>query len=244
VTRPPKLKERDELPASNALYHFPASLSAYGDVAGYDLGNPAGLLVYVVDFVNRPQPKVTHEKIQSGMQLPRGREKLRQLLRAAVQEDSDLASPSVDVIRDRTGGIHWEHTLEVVPGGAEWRHHAHILSADAFYNLIASLLMSKENREALAQCRHEPCGKFFVVEKPAKGRPQSVYHDEKCRRAANDAGAAARQRASRTLKLALKLLGWASKDKAIAALKLARKDYPDATPEQLVSYVRRARKHK
>jgi hypothetical protein len=249
VTGAPTLKERDGLAASNALYHLPASLSAYGDVTGYDLGSPVGLLEYVVDFVNRPQTKVTLERhgtkldgepvFRAADQLRvRGREKLRRLLLAAVTDDPDFANPSEDFIRERTGGIHWEHRLEHVPGGAGWRHHAHILDADAFYNLIASLLMSAEHRQALAQCA--PCGRFFMVEKPVKGRPQSVYHDEKCRRAANDAGAAARQRASRTRKAALKILGAskASKTEPKAAIKRAQLEYPEATAEQLANHAK------
>jgi hypothetical protein len=253
VTNEPALKERDGLAASNALYHLPTSLSAYGDIKGYDLGSAVGLLEYVVNFVNRPLPRTrigTEEPFKGVLLGPTTlhgpREKLKKLLYAATSGDPDLLHPSEDLISrcSNSSEIHWEHALERAPGGAEWRHHAHILGAEAFYNLILSLLMSPQNRAALAQCKHEPCGKFFMVEKPVKGRPQSVFHDEKCRKAANDGGAAARQRAKRARDAALKLHGGASKFKAAADIKLAQLAHPHATPEELISHVRRARKHK
>jgi hypothetical protein len=253
VTPKATIKEPDDyspnlggLDANHAVYHLPSSLSAYGAFDAHDFGNALGLLKYVAAFVNRPRPKITADQIRAGVQIPRGQKKLEQLLRVAVHgpdspDDPNLANPSDEFLRHHTAGIHWMHQLELVPGGAEWKHHAHILDADAFYNLIATLLMSEVNRDAVAQCQYSECGKFFIVERPVKGRPQSVYHDEACRRNANDAGATTRQRDRRTRLAAIEILrglGFASSDKRTAAVKRAQLEHPNSTADQLASHAR------
>jgi hypothetical protein len=241
VTTSPTLKERDEW--GGALFHFHPSLNAYGDVSKYDLSSVVGLLKLVIDFVNRPQPKLSYAQIQAGgVQMPRGRDGLRQLLHAAVHGGNpDLANPSqefLEKIREQASNIHWMHRLERASGGVEWRHHASISDAEAFHTLIASLLMSQENRALLAQCRH--CGKFFVVQAPLKGRPQTRYDTEDCRKAANDAGAGARQIARRARLAAMNILrgGKASRTTMAAAVKQAQLAHPDATAEDIARHAK------
>jgi hypothetical protein len=258
VTDKAESVERDVLAANAALYHLPTSLSAYGDTTRYDLSSPVGLLEYVVEFVNRKPAQ--HSLVV-------GRERLRQLLRVAVHgadvngppapDGLDLANPSEALISrcsDRSE-IHLEPRFDSVPGGPEWRLHVHILGAEGFYNLIASLLMREENRARLKRCRYlgkagkepEPaCEKFFIVQPRAKhdGPPNVLYCSHEHMRAANTAGSKARQSASRARKAALKIHGGASKVKAAADIKQAQLAHPDATPEELIGHVRRARKHK
>jgi hypothetical protein len=249
----------EELPAAGGLFHLPNSLAcAYGPFTAYDLTSAAGLIRYTIDFVNRPQTMLTSEQLLAGpVQLPRGRERLRQLLRAAARGaqagDPDLVNPSAEWltdIRQRARGIQWRSRLERTPTGVEWRHHAFIEDADAFYSLVATLLMSEENRREFGQCRY--CDAFFVVEKRAQheGRPERLYCKREHRTAAHAEGGAGRQRDRRTRQRAVQILvksglGLASSRMAVAE---AFKNHPGTTPEQLAdrarALVKGARKHK
>jgi hypothetical protein len=228
--------DRSQLAVSGVVYHLPSSLGAYGDTAGYDLGNAVGLLRFVVDFVNRkPEPY----KYGTTQVMPVGREPLQQLLRVAVRgpslpSDLDLQNPTdeaIENIRGRISRIHWEHQLEWTPTGVEWRHHAHILDAESFYWLIVTLLMNADTRASLAQCR---CEQFFVLDKAARGRPQ-MYHNEECATAANAATADERQRNLRKRRAAAAIVKGSSASEARIqdAIKQAFKDDPSATPKQL-----------
>lgn len=202
---------------------------------------------YVVDFANGRTGRM------HAFERPRNLHQLRDLLRIAARgpskpEDPDLERPSdefIDVIRERAGrGIHWKHSLDRASGGAQWRHHAHITDADGFLALIASLLMSESNRDLLGQCHH--CGKFFIVRAPARGAPRRIYDSEACRKAANDAGASARQRERRVRLAAMGILkaGKASRDRLTAAVKRAQLENPGARAEQLAEQARKVMREK
>jgi hypothetical protein len=246
--------DRKTLFAAEALFHFPPSLAAaYGDFAGYDLSSETSLIKYTIDFVNRPHRKVTPEQIKLGVILPRGREALRQILRVAVHGPSapgepDLRNPSdefiIDIRHRAAKGIAWKHRLERTPTGAQWRHHAFIQDADAFYALLATLLMSEEHRREFGQCKH--CDRFFLVQKREQhdGRPERLYCCKEHRSATHAKGGAARQRDRRTrLKAGNLLKGHPSAANMVTDV---FRDHPDATAEQLASYAktRAARKHK
>jgi hypothetical protein len=229
--------DRDTLVVNDdVIYHFPASLAAaYGSFARFDLGTVAGLLDYVAEFVNRRE--------KHGTEFPQvrtvGRENLRRLFRAAVHGpsapgDIDLANPSDELLNDlrqRTRDSVRKSSLDRKTGGAGWRHHVFIESADEFYVLLTILLMNEQHRHELAQCKH--CDIFFVVKKRAQreGRPERVYCTPQHRIDAHEKGAAGRQRKARACRKLGKRHG---EDQNRAAVQRAFDENPSATVEQLV----------
>jgi len=220
------------------------------------------LLQYVVAFVNRKPESYKDGTVQVRSI---GRRRLKELLHVAVgspvphvdppvvragtpqprpfEPPIQLENPSdeeLEKVRQATTGatnIRWEHQLERTSAGVEWRHHAHIQNADAFYWLIVTLLMNADARSTLAQCAQ--CPEFFVLAKASKGRPQ-VYHNEDCAKAANAAGADERQRNLRKRRAAIEMLkgSTASKSKVQEAVKLAFHAHPKETAEQLAGRAR------
>jgi len=248
----------DELPVAGALFDVSSVAPAYGETVGHDLSTVAGLLKYTIDFVNGeekrrkrppPIPPPTEKRIVSITSIeerPLGRERLRNLFHAAKADtpapgEPDLRKPSVEFladIRQRARRILWQPRLErTSAGGAEWRHHAIIQDADAFYSFIATLLMSEENRREFGQCLH--CGRFFIVQKREQhdGRPERLYCPGTDHRdQAHAKGAADRQRRVRARRRAVELLkGWRG---AANVVDDVSKEHPDATAEQLAERAR------
>ena len=234
------------LASSGVLYHLPNSVTeAYGAPTGFNLSTPTGLLGYVIRFVNGPRRRIRADDLHAGpATLPIGREQLGALLHSAVHGpahpgDIDPADPSdadLRAISTRAENqIRWMHALDRAPAGAVWQHHAYVLGFDGFFALVAGLLMDSRVRAEVAQCRHAPCGRYFLVPDRSMGRPQRLYCCTAHRIAVNDAGARDRQRARRQrARVTRELLDKGiPRLKAVSAVAQAYKELPTATDAAL-----------
>lgn len=185
------------------------------------------LLGYVCIIVNAQQHSIAPPQIKRW-----GRE-LTDLLQDAL--DNKLENPSDEFLADIGNrfekGIRWDRRLERAPGGAAFRHEAHIVGKDGFHALLAVILMHAKYRHLIRRCPQ--CGSFFVRE------GKQVFCTKECAAAANDAGVLQRQKNQRLRRKAEALLSTASSEKRAAAVKQAQKDHPDATPEQLAEHAKR-----
>jgi hypothetical protein len=237
----------DEVPAGGALFHLPSALRAYGPATRYDLRTPLGLLKYAVAFVQQPRRKVSRMaagELRAGIQLPVGRDRLCGLLADAVRGGGALANlgeAEIAAIRRCAAEIRWESRLERTSAGVTWRHHAHVLGADGFYALVATLiadgvLVDKDHGSLLRQCTR--CKKFFFVRPRAQheGRPEKKYCGKTCRKKAHAKGGVARQRVRRARQQLIRT--GVARSKAHDAVRHVYADHRDATAEQLVSYAK------
>ncbi len=238
------------------LFHLPDFLKqAYGDTSGYDLSDKAGLLRYVVDFVNRPEPKTSmtkgipeppykrdpghHVHITVVGSRSFGKTRLRQLLHDAVHRTKHSEKEEetfISDLRQHVAGMTWMQRLD----GASQAllHHAFIHNAEQFYALVAFLLVNEDYRQLVAQCRYEPCSTFFLIEthERARGRPMRVYCSSKCRRLAHSEGSAARQNRRRAKLLLVK--DGCPREDSYDAVERAFKKHPDATAKQLAEHAK------
>lgn len=133
------------------------------------------------------------------------------------------------------GRIEWKLSLD---RGIGWRVCGVVNEPEGFVAVITSLLLNKEHREFLGQCRNKKCGRFFVVER-GEGKPRTIYCGDDCMLKANAAGSAARQRDRYKRRRAADLLveGWhgrlPTEESIKSAIRGAFKTDPAATAEQL-----------
>jgi predicted RNA-binding Zn ribbon-like protein len=226
------------IPAA-ARVHFPASLRAYGPLVGHDLADPRGLLGYAIRFVNG---KEWNPDEQRPIGRPLGRERLRELLDAAIRRPGEFAEPSdqfLEELRQKMAAITWFARLERTTGGASICHHAMLHDANHFYAVVAVVLLDSAARDALGQCQYEPCGEFFLVESRSQheGRPQRRYCGPQHAEDAHAAAAAARQLQVRARKRLEKRFG---REVSRRAVRLAYEHNPEVITmaEQLADRAR------
>lgn len=233
-------RDPGQVVTAGGVFHMPEGLEgAYGPMKDDERGSARGLLEYLLRFVNRLYPPVTHEDRQGGKvgSRPISQKQLRHLFHVAVhgpstQGDPDLRQPSDDLlaeIRRKSARIEWVRLLERTETGARWSHHGFLPDFEPFFGFVQTVLMDAELREDLGECQYRGCGNFFL----SKGR-NKLYCDEECMLHAHTQDSATRKNKGRARE-ALIEQGYGC-EMVHQAVEQAFREHPDAKAKQLAVY--------
>jgi hypothetical protein len=175
---------------SNIRFMGARSLAyAFGEPGKSAFDSERELIAYVLKFINGDESPAEPDPAQASAQpmlqaeaLASMRQDWRAFLRRFVSTFRSSRSAALRLVPEHLLTLHnisimpkWE------PAGAHLDFWVPINSPDALRALFV-LMLADDSRPfggALCRCRLDGCGRFFLEQKPATGRPQRLYCSRK-----------------------------------------------------------------
>jgi hypothetical protein len=146
-----------------------------------------------------------HVSFTSDEEIARQRREIIKLCAALVDNDAtQIASIAEDVI-ERARALPVNADLQrPSPTSVTFRTYVMLHTVSDLCTYVFTLLLDDTcpYRDDLRQCQLDTCGRFFLVQRAANGRPRAKYHGERCMQRAHELGSAQRTQNSRAQKAA------------------------------------------